>query len=120
MRCFVACAAIALLAASGGAAEGIVSVEPVETQELFANPGMGWQTFGRPADKDPSFGELPSSVMYVRYYWAQIEKSDGVCDWSVLAIAIVGASGETTVRIAIEGRREDGSYSLGPIAAEED
>jgi len=92
----IAAAAAALTAASP-APEAIITVRPVPSEKLFANPGMGWQTFHRPADKAPHFGELPSSVMYVRYCWSQLEKADGVYDWSLLdgAIAEAKRTGQT-------------------------
>ncbi|MCD6404342.1 MAG: DUF4832 domain-containing protein [Planctomycetes bacterium] len=62
----------------------MLSFRPAETDELFANPGMGWQTFYKAADKDPNLAGLPSSVFYIRYYWADFEKGDGRYDWSVL------------------------------------
>jgi len=41
------------------AASHTVKVEPRESDELLANPGMGWQTFHRFADEDPNLQGLP-------------------------------------------------------------
>ena len=50
-------AASALLAAAGG---DVVEVRPKETDDLLANPGMGWETFHCFADGDASLAGLPS------------------------------------------------------------
>ncbi len=47
------------------------------SEELLANPGMGWQTFHHFADEDPALDGLPSTVAYFRYYWSQLEPADG-------------------------------------------
>ena len=43
-----------------------VRVEPSATDELLANPGMGWQTFHRCADDDPNLQGLPSASAYLQ------------------------------------------------------
>jgi len=94
---FQAVIVAAALTAASPAPERMITVRPTPSEKLFANPCMGWQTFHRPADKAPHFGELPSSVMYVRYYWSQLEKADGVYDWRVLddAVARAKRAGQT-------------------------
>ena len=57
-----------------------IQVEPRETDELLANPGMGWQTFHRFADEDRSLQGLPSASAYFRFYWREIEPRDGQID----------------------------------------
>ncbi len=54
-----------------------VIVTPKETDELLANPGMGWQTFHRFADEDKSLEGLPSGVAYFRFMWAELEPEPG-------------------------------------------
>ena len=56
-----------LLLVSTHAASTTVRVEPRESDELFANPGMGWQTFHRFADDDPNLQGLPSASAYFRF-----------------------------------------------------
>src|SRR5690349_6821363 len=53
--------------------EGRVRVELTGSDELFANPGMGWQTFGRFADEDKALAGLPSASAYFRFYWREIQ-----------------------------------------------
>lgn len=53
-----------------------------ETEELLANPGMGWQTFHRFADEDPALEGLPSGCAYFRFYWSQIEPAEGQIDFA--------------------------------------
>jgi len=84
-----ACRAIAGAAAAAslgaaGAADGRVTVEPTETDELFANPNMGWQTFHHFADADENLAGLPSSSAYFRFYWSQLEKEQGQIDFGLL------------------------------------
>ncbi|MGO8930470.1 MAG: DUF4832 domain-containing protein [Limisphaerales bacterium] len=54
-----------------------VLVEPRESDELFANPGMGWQTFHQFADEDRNLQGLPSASAYFRFYWRELEPQDG-------------------------------------------
>ena len=66
------------------AVEGsMIEVTPEETDELLANPGMGWQTFGRFADEDKNLEGLPSSSAYFRFYWSQIEPEEGKIDFAM-------------------------------------
>jgi len=57
-----------------------VTVQPVESKELLANPGMGWQTFHTTADKDPDLDGLPSGSAYYRFTWKALEPTDGNID----------------------------------------
>ena len=57
-----------------------VTVEPVESTELFANPGMGWQTFHHYADNDDNLDGLPSGSAYFRFTWKTLEPTDGDID----------------------------------------
>ncbi len=59
-----------------------VTVRPKETDELLANPGMGWQTFHRFADEDRSLAGLPSASAYFRFYWREIEPKDAQLDFA--------------------------------------
>jgi hypothetical protein len=51
------------------------------SEELLANPGMGWQTFRRFADDDPNLAGLPSASAFCRFYWREIESQDGQIDY---------------------------------------
>ncbi len=64
------------------AEEAKVTVEPERIDDLFANPGMGWQTFHRFADEDENLAGLPSSSAYFRLYWSQIEPVEGQIDFA--------------------------------------
>jgi hypothetical protein len=70
-----------LIIVSTHAASPTVKVEPRESDELLANPGMGWQTFHRFADNDPNLEGLPSASAYFRFYWREIESQDGQIDF---------------------------------------
>jgi hypothetical protein len=58
-------------------ADETVTVRPLPTEELFANPGMGWQTFHRFSDDDPNLDGLPSASAYFRFYWRDLEPEEG-------------------------------------------
>ena len=85
-----AIAAAGLLVAAASAAEpkglpAMVTVTPEETDELLANPHMGWQTFHRTKDKDrnlPSW--IPSTVHYSRWGWKEVEPEPGKLDTAFL------------------------------------
>ena len=57
----------------------IIVINPKETDEILANPNMGWQTFHCFANEDTAF---PSSSAYFRFYWSQIEPVEGQIDFA--------------------------------------
>ena len=62
-----------------------VTILPEETDELLANPGIGWETFGRTRDKDKSLPAwIPSTVHYVRWGWGVLEPRPGEIDYAFL------------------------------------
>ena len=63
----------------------IVTILPEETEELLANPGIGWETFGRTRDKDRSLPDwIPSTVRYERWGWGVLEPRPGEIDYAFL------------------------------------
>jgi len=51
----------------------VVTVVPEETDELLANPGIGWETFHRTCDKDKNLPDwIPSTVHYARWGWGNL------------------------------------------------
>jgi hypothetical protein len=58
-----------------------VVVQPKEIDDLFANPGMGWQTFHMFADHDKALSGLPSAAAYFRWYWDELEPAEGKIDF---------------------------------------
>ncbi len=62
-----------------------VTVLPEETDELLANPGIGWETFHRTPDKDKSLPDwIPSTVHYARWGWGVLEPRPGEIDYAFL------------------------------------
>ncbi|MEM1570008.1 MAG: DUF4832 domain-containing protein [Candidatus Bathyarchaeia archaeon] len=61
--------------------ESMVKVVPEEIDDLLANPDMGWQTFHCFADEDETLEGLPSTSAYFRFYWAEIEPTEGEIDY---------------------------------------
>ncbi len=62
-----------------------VTIRPEETDELLANPGMGWETFHRTRDKDENLPAwIPSTVHYARWGWGVLEPQPGRIDFDFL------------------------------------
>lgn len=96
----------------GGDAESAV-VEPAESDEIFANPGMGWQTFHRFADEDPAVAGLPSSSAYFRFYWDELEPEEGRADFEKLDALLARAkkaAQKLAFRVMCAGTAERESY----------
>jgi hypothetical protein len=90
-----------------------VKVIPQRTDELLANPGMGWQTFHRFADEDENLEGLPSSSAYFRLYWSEIEPVEGEIDFAKfdeLLARARRAGQKLAFRIMCAGTREDYMY----------
>ena len=65
--------------------EDNIVVQPAEDAEtLYANPGMGWQTFYEPANWDADLAGLPSATMYWRFGWHELEPQEGNFDFNFL------------------------------------
>jgi hypothetical protein len=79
----VACLSSTTLAADE--APAVVTVVPQETDEILANPGMGWETFHRTSRQDKNLPAwLPSTVHYLRWGWAEVEPQPGQVDETML------------------------------------
>jgi hypothetical protein len=73
-----------MLSVQAGLGQQVV-VTPEETDELLANPGIGWETFHctRTHDKTlPSW--IPSTVHYARWGWGELEPQPGRLNTVVL------------------------------------
>lgn len=65
------------------AAQSVVT--PAETDEILANPGVGWQTFHRTCRQDRSLPPwIPSTVHYVRWGWGELEPQPGKLNTELL------------------------------------
>ena len=63
----------------------VVTVVPEESNELLANPGMGWETFHHTRDQDRNLPDwIPSTVHYARWGWGQLEPRPGEIDCTFL------------------------------------
>jgi hypothetical protein len=55
-----------------------VVVTPQETDEILANPGMGWETFHQTSKQDKSLPKwIPSTIQYARWGWGELEPQPG-------------------------------------------
>ncbi len=62
-----------------------IVVTPEETDDILANPGMGWETFHHTREQDrnlPSW--IPSTVHYARWGWGTLEPESGKIDYDFL------------------------------------
>lgn len=60
------------------AEDGWVKVTPEETEEILANPGMGWETFHCTVQQDKNLPPwIPSTVHYIRWGWGELEPQPG-------------------------------------------
>jgi hypothetical protein len=74
--------AVISIAEDGG---GLVTVVPKETDEILANPGMGWETFHHTATQDKNLPSwIPSTVHYARWGWGTLEPEQGKIDYEFL------------------------------------
>lgn len=56
----------------------IITVFPEETDEILANPGMGWETFHHTSKTDKNLPSwIPSTVHYARWGWRELEPEPG-------------------------------------------
>lgn len=63
----------------------IATLVPEETDELLANPGIGWETFHRTRDKDKNLPDwIPSTIHYARWGWGTLEPEQGKIDYEFL------------------------------------
>ena len=69
-----------------GADDGrVLTIVPEQTDEILANPGVGWQTFHRTAKQDKNLPSwIPSTVHYARYGWGELEPKQGQLDAAFL------------------------------------
>ena len=71
-----------------------VVVTPEETDEILANPGMGWQTFHRTSKQDKNLPSwIPSTVHYARWGWRNLEPQPGKIDYAFLDGVLKESSG---------------------------
>lgn len=54
-----------------------VTVEPQTSDEVLANPGMGWQTSHSFADDPANRDAPPSAAAYFRFTWRDLEPEEG-------------------------------------------
>ncbi len=60
-------------------------IVPEQTDEILANPGMGWETFHRTSAADTNLPAwIPSTVHYARWGWGQLEPKRGEIDYGFL------------------------------------
>ena len=85
MKCPLAIMLSLLVAPTVGAEGRWVTVVPEESDEILANPGMGWETFHCTARRDPSLPPwIPSTVQYARWGWGELEPQPGRLDTEFL------------------------------------
>ncbi len=117
----VAAAAAGALAVTAAARPEIVEVKPVATDELLANPGMGWETFHCFANTDRSLTGLPSSTAYFRWYWRELEPQKDKVNFDLLDSTLRSAreaGQKLAFRVMVCGTDKAYSYSPGWLSDE--
>ncbi|MGY8685785.1 DUF4832 domain-containing protein [Bradyrhizobium sp. UFLA05-153] len=64
------------------------TITPTPITGIIKNPGIGYQTFSKSAILDRRF---PSSTMYTRVDWSQVESAPGVFNFAVIDKALFAA-----------------------------
>ena len=78
-------AVVLLLGAEDRQDKNLVTIVPEETDEILANPGMGWETFHQPSNRDRNLPKwLPSTVHYARWGWGELEPKPDTIDTDFL------------------------------------
>lgn len=76
------------LAGLGGNAFAIdrsIVVKPQVTDELLANPGMGWETFNQSSKGNKNLPSwIPSTIYYARWSWRELEPQPGIINTGFL------------------------------------
>jgi hypothetical protein len=74
-----------------------ITVAPELTDEILANPGMGWQTFHRTSSQAKNLPDwIPSTIHYARWGWGELEPEPGKLNMEFLdrVLAESRASGQ--------------------------
>lgn len=82
----------------GLAAADTVTVHPTPSDEVLANPHLGWETFHRPATADRTLPAwLPSTVYYLRWGWREVEPAPDQLNTALLdsTLAAAKAAGQS-------------------------
>jgi hypothetical protein len=67
------------------ASPATITIVPEETDEILANPGMGWETFHHTCKQDKNLPSwIPSTVHYARWGWAELEPRQGEINYEFL------------------------------------
>jgi hypothetical protein len=70
----------------------LVTVVPKESEEILANPGMGWETFGRSRLQDKNLPTwIPSTIYYTRWGWRDLEPRPGEIEYGWIDKALKDA-----------------------------
>jgi hypothetical protein len=76
---------VLLMLSASAMAQVQVIVRPEESDQILANPGMGWQTFHRTSRQDKNLPDwIPSTIHYARWGWGQVEPRPGQIDHAFL------------------------------------
>jgi hypothetical protein len=91
--------ATAVLSVAGPvrADDPLVVFTPQATDELLANPGIGWETFGTTRDRDAHLPDwIPSTIAYYRWNWRQLEPRPSQLDSGLIdrTLAACRAAGQ--------------------------
>ena len=91
----------------------VVRVQFREVDTLFANPGQGWMSQQRSPRGEPRF---PSSVVYIRFNWADAEPEEGTFNWKLIddVIAAWKSRGAAVAMRVMTCNAHSGGYYSSP------
>lgn len=71
-------------ATSSPQAGATIAVNPTElSDQIITNPGIGWQSCDQVNSSGHDAQGIPNGNAYIKYYWKDLEPSDGVFNWTV-------------------------------------
>ena len=89
-------AGMAILASVACSSRRTVVIEPVESDSVLVNPGMGFTTFYSFNGDERNQGHPESSIAYFRWYWDMLEPQEGRVNFAMIdsILALCQAHGQ--------------------------
>ena len=103
VRCYILISLLLIPLMACAAEENWQEIHFREVDTLFANPGQGWMS-----------QRFPSSVVYLRFDWAEVEPQEGHYNWKRIDDAIAVCKlrgGAVAMRVMTANAHSQGYYS---------
>lgn len=96
-----------------------ITINPTISHAILVNPDIGFTDFHSISIHDYEHGAIPSypetSTVYFRWYWSELEKSDGVYNYALIDKQVndAKAAGKKLMfRVMAMGKTDDGDNSI--------